>query len=94
VVFNDAGYGIAYHGARIRNIPDVGTRYPRVDCAKVAEGLGAQAFHVREPGQINREFMNKILASGRPTVLDVEIDPDEVAPFGGRLETLTDYFTV
>jgi acetolactate synthase-1/2/3 large subunit len=93
VVLNDAGYGIAYHGARIRNISDVGTRYPRVDCAKVAEGLGAQAFHVREPGQINREFMSRILESGRPTVLDVEIDPDEVAPFGGRLETLSDYFS-
>jgi len=94
VVLNDAGYGMAYHGARIRNISDVGTRYPRVDCAKVAEGLGAQAFHVREPGQINREFMNKVIASGRPTVLDVEIDPDEVAPFGSRLDTLADYFTV
>ena len=94
VVLNDAGYGIAYHGARIRNIPDVGTRYPRVDCAKVAEGLGAQAFHIREPGEINREFMNRILASGRPTVLDVEIDRNEVAPFGGRLETLSDFYNV
>jgi acetolactate synthase-1/2/3 large subunit len=94
VVLNDAGYGMAYHAARIRNIPDVGTRYPRVDCAKVAEGLGAQAFHIREPGEINREFMNKILESGRPTVLDVEIDQDEVAPFGGRLETLKDYFSI
>lgn len=94
VVLNDAGYGMAYHAARLRNIPDVGTRYPRVDCAKVAEGLGAQAFHIREPGEINREFISKILESGRPTVLDVEIDQDEVAPFGGRLETLKDYFSV
>lgn len=94
VVLNDAGYGMAYHAARLRNIPDVGTRYPRVDCAKVAEGLGAQAFHIREPGEINREFMSEILESGRPTVLDVEIDQDEVAPFGGRLETLKDYFSV
>jgi acetolactate synthase-1/2/3 large subunit len=92
-VLNDAGYGMAYHAARLRKIPDVGTRYPRVDCAKVAEGLGAQAFHIREPGEINREFIRKIVASGRPTVLDVEIDPDEVAPFGGRLETLWDYFS-
>jgi acetolactate synthase-1/2/3 large subunit len=94
VVLNDAGYGMAYHAARLRSIPDVGTRYPRVDCAKVAEGLGAQAFHIREPGEINREFMRKILEGGRPTVLDVEIDQEEVAPFGGRLETLKDYFSV
>jgi thiamine pyrophosphate-dependent acetolactate synthase large subunit-like protein len=58
----------------------------------VAQGLGAQAFYIREPGEINHEFMRKILESGRPTVLDVEIDQDEVAPFGGRLETLWEYF--
>jgi acetolactate synthase-1/2/3 large subunit len=92
VVLNDAGYGMIYHALRMMKRPDVATRYPRVDCARVAEGLGAQAFRIREPGQINRDLMQKILASGRPTVLDVEIDPDEVAPFGSRVETLDDYF--
>jgi acetolactate synthase-1/2/3 large subunit len=92
VVLNDAGYGMAYHAARLRKISDIGTRFPRVDCAKVAEGLGAQAFRIREPGEINRGFIQKIVDSGKPTVLDVEIDQNEVAPFGGRLETLWDYF--
>jgi acetolactate synthase-1/2/3 large subunit len=94
VVLNDGGYGIVYHALRKLKLPDVATRYPRVDCAKVAEGLGAQAFRIREPGEINRELIGRILESGRPTVLDVEIDPDEVAPFAGRVETLTDYFTL
>jgi len=93
VVLNDAGYGMAYHALRMMNLPDVATRYPRVDCATVAEGLGAQAFRIREPGEINRDLIERILESGRPTVLDVEIDQDEVAPFGGRLETLGDYFS-
>jgi acetolactate synthase-1/2/3 large subunit len=88
VVLNDAGYGMAHHALRLLKLPDVATRYPRVDCAKVAEGLGAQAFRIREPGEINRELMGTILESGRPTVLDVEIDPDEVAPFGSRIMTL------
>jgi acetolactate synthase-1/2/3 large subunit len=92
VVLNDAGYGIVRHALRVLKLPDVGTRYPRVDCAKVAEGLGAQAFRIREPGEINHELIARILGSGRPTVLDVEVDPDEVAPFAGRVETLTDYF--
>ena len=92
VVLNDAGYGMAHHALRMMELPDVATRYPRVDCARVAEGLGAQAFRIREPGEINRELIGRILQSGRPTVLDVEIDPDEVAPFGGRLETLGSYF--
>jgi thiamine pyrophosphate-dependent acetolactate synthase large subunit-like protein len=94
VVLNDGGYGIVYHALRSLRLPDVATRYPRVDCAMVAEGLGAQAFRIREPGKIDREFIGRILESGRPTVLDVEIDQDEVAPFGGRVETLTDYFSL
>jgi acetolactate synthase I/II/III large subunit len=92
VVLNDAGYGMIHHALRIMKRPDVATRYPRVDCARVAEGLGAQAFRIREPGQINRAFIQQILESGRPTVLDVEIDCDEVAPFGSRVETLDSYF--
>src|SRR5262245_20260984 len=94
VVLNDAGYGIVDHALRVLGLPNVATRYPRVDCARVAEGLGAQAFRIREPGQINRELMGRIIESGRPTVLDVEIDPEEIAPFGGRVETLTDYFNL
>ena len=90
VVLNDGGYGMAHHALRLLKQPDVATRYPRVDCAKVAEGLGALAFRIREPGEINRELIGRILESGRPTLLDVEIDPDEVAPFGSRIATLGD----
>jgi acetolactate synthase-1/2/3 large subunit len=94
VVLNDAGYGIAHHSLRQMKLPDVGTRYPRVDCAAVAEGLGAQAFRIREPGEISRELIAKIVESGLPTVLDVEIDAEEMAPFGNRNTTLTAAFNV
>jgi acetolactate synthase-1/2/3 large subunit len=90
VVLNDAGYGMAYHALRLLKQPDVATRYPRIDCAKVAEGLGAQAFRIREPGEINKELIGRILESRRPTLLDVEIDPNEIAPFGNRIATLSD----
>jgi acetolactate synthase-1/2/3 large subunit len=81
---------MAYHALRLLKQPDVATRYPRIDCAKVAEGLGAQAFRIREPGQINRDLIGRIIESGRPTLLDVEIDPNEIAPFGSRIATLSD----
>ena len=83
VVLNDAGYGIVYHASALKR-PDIGTRYPRVDCARVAEGLGAQAFHIREPGEINREFIEPDPGE-RPADGPGRGDrPDEVAPFGGR----------
>ncbi len=92
VVLNDAGYGMAAHSLRLLNRADVGTRYPRVDCAAVAEGLGAQAFRIREPGEIDRNLITKIVDSGLPTVLDVEIDREEVAPFASRIGVLADGF--
>ncbi len=92
VVLNDAGYGMVYHGTRMLNLPDVASRFPRVDCARVAEGLGAVGLHIRKPGQINRELIAQIIESGRPTVLDVEIDSNEVAPFAGRIATLRQFY--
>ena len=81
-----------YHGLRMMKRPTVGSRFPRVDCATIAEGLGARGIRIREPGQINRELVAEILESGRPTVLDVEIDAEEVAPFGGRVATLVNFY--
>lgn len=92
VVLNDGGYGMIYHGLRMMKRPVVASRFPRVDCAKIAEGLGAIGLRVRKPGEISPELIGRIVATGRPTVIDVEIDPDEVAPFGSRVATLVDFY--
>lgn len=92
VVLNDAGYSMVYHGLRMLKLPDVASRFPRVDFAKVAEGLGAQGFHIREPGEINQDFMARIIESGRPTVLDVEIDQNEIAPWQSRMAKLGSFY--
>jgi acetolactate synthase-1/2/3 large subunit len=57
----------------------VSTDFKRIDAAKVAEGLGALAFHVEKPGEL-AAAMRAALAANRPTVIDVIIDPDEVPP--------------
>jgi len=92
VILNDAGYSMVYHGLQMLKLPDVASRFPRVNFVRVAEGLGAQAFHIREPGQINREMMARIVESGKPTVLDVEIDSDEVAPWQSRMAKLGEFY--
>jgi acetolactate synthase-1/2/3 large subunit len=90
IVLNPAGPGMAHHALRTLNLPDLGAPYARVDCARVADGMGAQGIHIREPGQINRELIGRIVESGRPTVLDIETDPDEAEPFRGPLAALGD----
>jgi len=57
----------------------VSTLFKKIDAAKVAEGLGALGFHVEKPGELPKA-MQAALASKRPCVIDVAIDPDEVPP--------------
>jgi acetolactate synthase-1/2/3 large subunit len=92
IVLNDGGYGMIAHGLRRLKRPEVGVRFPRVDCAQWAESMGAQGLRVREPGEITPGLIARIVASGRPTVVDVEIDQSEAAPFGNRLATLTNFY--
>jgi len=92
IVLNPAGPGAAHHTLRTINLPALGAPYARVDCARVAEALGAQGISLREPGQINRELLGRIVEGGRPTVLDVETDPNEAEAFQGPLEGLGNVF--
>ena len=54
-------------------------KYNKVDFAKVAESLGAVGFHVERPGDI-RAALDKALASGKPAVVDVQVE--ESGPMG------------
>lgn len=87
VVFNDERYNMPYAGitklfgeARAQ-IP---CELPRCDFAKMAEAFGVKGYTVTRPGQIT-EIMPEVLASKKPTVIDVKIDKDPVPPIGQRL---------
>jgi acetolactate synthase-1/2/3 large subunit len=89
VVMNNAMLGMIYHGRRLAGLPEgIGSRFKRVDIAAVAEGLGARAFRISSPGEITREFMDEIIASGAPALLDVIIDADEIPPIQSRISAL------
>lgn len=60
----------------------VSTTFKEIDCARIAEGLGAQGYRIQEPGELE-EVLPKALESGKPTVIDVKIDPNEVPPIEG-----------
>ena len=57
----------------------VSTTFKEVNLAKVAEGLGAQGFRIERPGELSR-ILPQALNSGKPTVIDCIIDPNEVPP--------------
>lgn len=96
VVFNNAMLGMVYHGRKLfkEPIPEgIPSRFNRVDFVKVAEGLGAQGIRIDKPGSITPKLVKEILASGKPTVLDVWIDEEEVPPIHSRIETVDKHFS-
>lgn len=95
VVFNNAMLGMVYHGRKLfkEPIPEgIPSCFNRVDFVKVAEGLGAQGIRIDKPGSITPNLAKEILVSGKPTVLDVWIDEEEVPPIHSRIETVDKHF--
>ncbi len=88
VILNDAQLGQIYHGQRMASSRVVASTFKRVDFVKIAEGLGARGMRIEKPGEINRALMDEIIASGKPTVLDVIIDPEEPPPMKSRMAAL------
>jgi acetolactate synthase-1/2/3 large subunit len=62
-----------------------------LDICRMAEGMGALAMRVTRPGEI-KDALARALSSGRPTVIEAVIDPEEVPPFGARMKMLDDFF--
>jgi acetolactate synthase-1/2/3 large subunit len=60
----------------------VSTTFKEIDCAKIAEGLGAKGYNIQKPGEL-KKVLPKALNSGKPTVIDVKIDPTEIPPIEG-----------
>lgn len=89
IILNDSGFGMIYHGRKMRSIPDAfAPRFRMVDFVKMAKALGAQGIKVTKPGEINKKMMDRIIASGKPTVIDVHIDAEEVPPIQSRIASL------
>lgn len=63
----------------------VATRFSPIDAAKVAEGLGALAFRADNPGELLK-VLPQAIASGRTTVIDCFVDPEEMPPLAPFVE--------
>jgi acetolactate synthase I/II/III large subunit len=85
IVFNDAALsqiGIKQHS---RGLPERGVRWERQqDFAQVMEALGGTGFTARDEAQY-QAALDAALASGRPCLIDVEVDP---VGYGGQLKAM------
>jgi acetolactate synthase I/II/III large subunit len=95
VVFNNAMFGLVYHGRKLfsQPIPEgLPSRFKRVEFAQMARGMGARGIKIDRAEQFTPELVQDILASGRPTVLDVRIDAEAVPPIHSRIKTMDKRF--
>ena len=97
IVFNNAKLGLVHELQKFSlGEKTVSTTFNKVNWAKVADGLGAQGFTIEHPGELC-EVLPRALESGKPSVIDVIIDPDEVPPIErwvrgvGELNARLDY---
>lgn len=88
-VFNDARYNMVVRGYKylfgIEEQPGL-TDY--IDFVKLAESIGIAGHLIKNPGQINSEFMTNLFSAGKPAILDIRIDKNVAIKGAGRLEAL------
>ncbi|NQS88900.1 thiamine pyrophosphate-binding protein [Patescibacteria group bacterium] len=91
IVQNNAKLGLV-HDLQKFSLGDktVTTTFKQVNLAKVAEGLGAVGYRIERPNEL-KELLPKAIASGKPTVIDCIIDPDEVPPLAPFVEGLKNF---
>ncbi|MBI4656495.1 MAG: thiamine pyrophosphate-binding protein [Elusimicrobia bacterium] len=93
VVLNNGGHGMIYHGERIQ----FGGKFTcslynkRLNIAEIAKSLGALSFRANEPGEV-KTCLIEAIQSGKPSVIDVEVDLREVPPIGHRISALDKMF--
>jgi len=93
IVQNNGGLGMVYMGEKLQ----FGGRFQHslfqrpLDICRMAEGMGALAFRITKPGELG-PVLKQALASGRPTVIEAVIDPEEIPPFGARMQMLDSFF--
>ncbi|MBK8574931.1 MAG: thiamine pyrophosphate-binding protein, partial [Elusimicrobia bacterium] len=89
VVINNGGHGMVHMGESIQFKGKFSTSLfnHRVDAAGIAEAVGALAFRVERPGEVETA-VRAAIKSGRPSVVDVRVDISDRPPMGIRLATL------
>ncbi|MHC0067052.1 ScyA-related TPP-binding enzyme [Nostoc sp. UIC 10890] len=87
IILNDGCYNMCGQGSALQGFTDMDVEIPQVDFVKVACAMGADGIRVENESDI-RTALEKAIASATPFIVDVVIDPTEVVPIEGRIDSL------
>jgi len=89
IVLNDARYGMIAQGMESIGWEPFETDFSRADFLAIARGMGGDGVRVEHEGQVDAALLQALAAKG-PFVIDVMIDPAEIAPAIGRNKSLVE----
>lgn len=91
IVQNNGRLGMVHELQKISTGEEpIDTTFKQVDFAKIAEGLGAVGYRIDKPGEL-KKLLPAAIATGKPTVIDCIIDPDEAPPLASFVESVKEY---
>ncbi|MCC6207619.1 MAG: thiamine pyrophosphate-binding protein, partial [Gammaproteobacteria bacterium] len=88
IVLNDGALGTVKHGQRLAQAERIGYDLPPVDYAALASALGAEAYRVRSPEDLQGLDVRRLCRRRAPALIDVYIDGEETPPLAERMDML------
>ncbi|ODH00799.1 acetolactate synthase [Nostoc sp. KVJ20] len=87
IVLNDGRYNMCEQGMTYVGFKNVDAMIPQVNFVKIAQGMGADGIRVETEYDI-QAALEKAMAATNPFVVDVIIDPTQIAPAHSRNQSL------
>jgi len=87
IVLNDGLYNMCDKGQAMQGFKGTDAIIPHVDFTQFARSLGAESIRVEKESDI-QSALEKAMNSKKPFVLDVLIEPTQIAPIGSRIQSL------
>ncbi|WP_373525988.1 thiamine pyrophosphate-dependent enzyme [Nostoc sp.] len=87
IVLNDGRYNMCAQGMSLQGFQGVDTEIPSTNFVNLAQAMGADGIRVSTESELEAALI-KALASTTPFVVDINLDPTQPAPIGGRIRSL------
>jgi len=88
IVLNDSALGMVKHGQRLTGGEQIGYQIPEVDFSQIGHSLGAASMVITSIRDLQDVDVRAVVQEGRPLVLDIHIDGEEVPPISSRVRLL------